>query len=197
MITFCPQSVVWGDVATWIAAMGTLVAVGAAVWTASEAHKIAREPVERARRDRKTQAILLAWLLQPEIAFSRSAARTLVHERDEQFRRKAAANPTGEEARLMVAGVRNAGLTIAQQRIFDLALLPGEAAKRLATVIGHVDVMRRYIEDSVRSAREEDRLEAYNRATATAAEVLPQLERVLALLTPLANSEIPTDSEGV
>lgn len=57
---FCPQKVVWGDVATWLAGLGTLGAAGTALWLALRSDS-------KLRRERMHSAQVLAVLIAQEI----------------------------------------------------------------------------------------------------------------------------------
>ena len=50
-ITFCPAAVAWGDIATWLSGGATLAAVGVALYTSREGHRLARSLQADAKRE--------------------------------------------------------------------------------------------------------------------------------------------------
>ncbi len=93
----------------------------------------------------------------------------------------------------MKARVRNAALPLSKQHVFDLDVFPDEAARKIASLLGLVDIMRSYVDDAEGYARADDRFTAYMRVVAIASDVLPQLDRVFEILTPIANAKPDSD----
>lgn len=71
MFAFCPQAVIWGDVATWAAAAATTVAVVVALYTSGSARrqveKIREEENLRAEAERRAKAERLALVFEHEL----------------------------------------------------------------------------------------------------------------------------------
>ena len=65
---FCPNAIVWGDVASWVGALVTAVVAGVAVWTAREAIEVAKIPALEAERAQAAANAALANLIAPAIA---------------------------------------------------------------------------------------------------------------------------------
>ena len=73
-VTFCPNSLVWGDLATWVSGIATLI-VGFLAWQASsravrishEATRIAKQQLDEGMRERVETARIIGRLLHSEI----------------------------------------------------------------------------------------------------------------------------------
>ena len=67
MRLFCPDPIVWGDVASWVGALVTAVVAAVAVWTARKAVEVAKIPAHEAANALAAENNALAALIAPTI----------------------------------------------------------------------------------------------------------------------------------
>ena len=67
MSLFCPDPIVWGDVASWVGALVTAVVAAVAVWTARKAVEVAKIPAHEAAKALAAENNALATLIAPTI----------------------------------------------------------------------------------------------------------------------------------
>ena len=175
---FCPLEPAWGDVATWMSGIATVLAAGVALWLGLKANAIAKATKDRADQDRTAEAnVLLAYLCN-EIVDARAHCIAWLQMAQkipgEQFAQDVAAR------KAVTNQLVECDLPLSRSLIGRLHVLPAELASALGRAMGTLEVIQKQFSEERVARTHEKREEIYAAVQDFAGKIVIDLEIVQA-----------------